>query len=343
MKHRAPFTIALAVWGLLPLNLLALDQKMIKERTEQLQKMSEVERDRLNRNIVEFQKLSPAEKQHYRDLHAALLDDRVHVGGLSSLLQTYSIWVQTLTPKQRSELQQETVPAQKLALIHKFKEEQEHREPSTEPDERHAEEPVQQPSPNFGPRVALSLKDLNAVMAILVDRLPADQTKQEFSHPRLSDYLPIIHASVQSSGGNYREWPDEGLLQQMIGALSKESTPLVSKSKSKRETLIQLVLLGVIRQARESVHFPSDDEKREILEKLSDTERQRIMNQHKDNMNWFLVQKYFETKGGDSLIAFKKIGEYRRPVEDLFSRLDVPLPPRFQRSKFGGDRPRAKG
>ena len=343
MRNRILFAVVLALCGLLPFPVLAVDQKLIKERTDQLQKMSEIERERLNRNIQEFQKLKPEEKQHYRAMHAELFEDRVHVGGLSALLQTYSVWVQTLPPKQRIELQNETVPAKKLALVHQFKEEQDRREAPAEPKDIPMEDPPPPPGSAFGPRISLSLRELNGVMQILVDRLPADLVKPDYASPRLVDYLPIIHASVQSSGGNYRNWPDDAFIPQIIGVLGKESTQVVSKAKSKRESLVSLILLGVMKQVRDSVRLPSETEKLEIFEKLPDVDRQKLMKQYKENMNWILTQKYFESKGDDSFVAYKKIGEYRRQIEDLFLRCDVVPPPRFQRGKFAGDRPRPKG
>lgn len=84
-----------------------------------------IERDRLNRNIAEFRKLSDAEKEHFRKLHRELKADAASGGNLATLLQTYSVWVQTLTPTQRDELQKESNLSHRFALVRKFKEEQE--------------------------------------------------------------------------------------------------------------------------------------------------------------------------------------------------------------------------
>ena len=327
-------------------NLFGLDQKTIGDRTQHLRRMSPIERDRFNRNLEEFQKLSTAEKDRYRKLHQELVDDTSRAGGLAKLLQTYAVWVQTLTPTQRDELQKETNPAQKLALIRRFKDEQD------DPSEPHDQQistnvPDDEPSPQIslpiGKREALFTPDLKAVMTVLVNRLNQDQTKPEFAEPRLADYIPILHASVQSSGTDYRDWPNETLLKEMMAVLGKESLLLVNRpdSKSKRDATIRLLLMGIMKQARDSVRFPTDAEKMQIWQDLSDSERERIVGLPYDRMNQYLIRKSMELKGENSLANFKKLPEYSRQIEDLFQRFEVSPPAKFlQRGKKRGNEPR---
>lgn len=325
-----------------------VDRQTVMARTTQLKKMSPIERDRLNRNIAEFCKLTDAEKEHYRHLHRELKQDAASGGNLSNLLQTYSIWVQTLTPTQRDEIQKETNTSHRFALVRRFKDEQEESSESQEPvpvtnSGAIPEEAVSQLSPVYGKREALLIKDLKAVLKVLASHLDADSMPAEFSDPQLADYVPLIHASVQSSGRNYPAWPEQKLLQEMIGALSKDVSSNFSKmnSKSKRDAMIRMLLLGVMKQAREAVKYPSEDEKLQILKEMKPAERDWVMNQSADRMKIFLIRKSMELRGGETLNEFKKIPDYHRQLEELFNRFEVSPPPRFLgKTKKQNDRPK---
>ena len=345
MNRRTVLVILLIAAGWHTPSVQALDQKTIVARTDHLRQMSQIERGRFERNLQEFQKLSDKEKQQYRQLHQELVEDNTRGGTLSKLVQTYAVWIQTLTPIQRDELQKETSLSQKLALIRRFKDEQD------EPSEAHdqpsrsdvpADDPPPPVSAAINKREALSLKDLRPLMKILVSRLSPDKIKPEFDEPRLTDYVPIIHASVQSNGGNYLEWPSDKLLKDMTAALTKESTSLVNRPdyKSKREAMIRYLLMGIMKQARDSVPAPTDAEKSQIWEELSPVERERVSNMPRDRMDAYLVRKSMEIKGGDIFRDFKKLPEYVRQVQELFKLFEVSPPARFlQRGKKANERP----
>ena len=344
MKHRIVALLLMTL--LIPQVSHGLDRQEIAARTAQLRKMSPIERDRLNRNIAEFQKLSDAEKEHYRKLHQELKHDTATGGGLNSLLQTYSVWVQTLTPTQRDEIQKESNPSHRFALVRRFKDEQE--EPSESPEvsmetqpEMVSEEGLSPLNSVFTKRDAFLQKDIKAVLKVLYNNLASDQLTPEFKDPQLADYVPLIHASVQSSGGNYQAWPEQKLLQEMIAAVNKDLNATLSKpnSKTKRDVVVRMLLLGVMKQARDGVKYPGEEEKLQILKEMKPAERERIMNQPADRMKVYLIRKSMEQRGGQTLSDFKKIPEYHRQVEDLFNRFEVSPPPRFLgKAKKANDR-----
>ena len=346
MKRRILALLVIAVF--FPQAGHGLDRQEITNRTTQLQKMSPIERDRLNRNIAEFQKLTDAEKEHYRKLHQELKHDAATGGGLNSLLQTYSVWVQTLTPTQRDEIQKESNPSHRFALVRRFKDEQE--EPSESPEANTGTQPETVPEESISPlnsvftkRDAFLLKDLKAVLKVLSNHLASDKNAPEFKDPQLADFVPLIHASVQSSGGNYPEWPEQKLLQEMIAAVNKDLGSTLSKlnSKTKRDVVIRMLLLGVMKQARDGVKYPDEEEKLQILKEMKPAERERIMNQPADRMKIYLIRKSMEMRGGQTLSDFKKIPEYQRQVEELFNRFEVSPPPRFPgKAKKAVDRPK---
>lgn len=342
MNRRQRCLTIIVVFGWFSTELQGLDQKTIDARVDRLRQMSNVDRDRFDRNLREFQKLSEADKQQYRLLHENLVKDHSQGGGLTKLLQTYSAWVQTLTPTQRDELQKETAPAQKMALIRRFKEEQDetaenHEHPPTDPNADAAAQQVNSPMK----KEAFPLKDVRAVMAAVVSRLPQESVKPEFTEPHVPDYLPIIQASVLASGASYRDWPGETLLKDMTAGLSKESLSLVNRSdyKSRREATLRFLLMGFMKQARDAVRPPTDAEKLQILlEGHTQDERDRIINLPADLMNSLLVKRVMESKGGEALEAFKKLPEFNRQIDELFQRFEVTPPPRFlQRAKKGAE------
>jgi len=325
---------AVILTAMMPATSWALDQKTTTERMNQIKSLPKVERDRLDRNIADFQTMTAEQKQHYRNLHEELAKDRMQSGGLSSLMQTYAVWVQTLSPAQRDELQKETDPAKRLALVRRFKDEQDH--PRTNAETPH-EEPIPPPSAKIPPKLALDSKDLAAVIKVLVEGLPASRMRPEFevSQVPFNLYLPVIEASAQSSG-NFREWPDDTQLKKIIAAVrNKDSSTMITKSTTKRETVIRLILMGVWKQVMDSVRFPNEEERRQIFEAMDPKEREKIIGHPQEEMTRMLTRKYFESKGDDS---FTKIPDYRRRVIDLFERLDVPLPPRFVHPKPPRDR-----
>lgn len=331
MKVAARWCLFIAVSALSPVDAGALDQKTINERTRDLKMMSPVERDRLERNINEFQQLSSTEKEHFRSLHATLADDRVHNGGLTPLLQTYSAWLNSLSPELREEVRNEPDPAKKLMIVRRIKEESEHSKVSPE---HHDEAIPSPPSLKFPAKGVLDAKDVAAVCRIIVERLPISRMK-EFEQPQLENYIPLINASIQTSTSP-KEWPDEVLMPKMIAAInSKDNREMIQKSASKRETLIRMLLLGILKQVGDPIRFPSEEEFLQTYNSLKPEERQQIMSNHVDVVRRKLTQRYFENKADDSI---KRLGEYRRKLTDLFERLEVPLPPRLRKTRPTHDR-----
>ena len=351
MNHRMTFLTVLLLASGDSSSLFAQDQKLVQARIEHLRQMSEIERARFHRNLEAFQHLSPAEKHQYQQLHQQLAADQSRGGTLTQLMQTYAAWVHTLTPTQRDELQKETVLSQKLALIRRWKDEQDlpsdaHEPPvgttppaQTTPTADESHPPI---GPSLNKRDAFPLKDLRSVLAVLVSQIPQDSSKPEFKEPRLPDYLPIIHASIQASGNSYRDWPQETLLNEMSKSLGKESAAQVNRSdlKSKREVMVRMLLMAIVKQAREAVGFPTDEDKMRLLQEMVPEEQNRILNFPADRMNVYLVRRWMESKGGDTLNDFRKIPEYNRQVDELFQRLDIIPPQKFLlKGRKPNDRP----
>jgi hypothetical protein len=83
--------------------------------------MSPSERDRLDRNTREYLALSEAERQKYRDLHAALqVDIREHNEKLATTMQDYYAWLATNQAYDRETVTSITDPTQRVEEIRRI-------------------------------------------------------------------------------------------------------------------------------------------------------------------------------------------------------------------------------
>ena len=349
MRQYAIITIVISLFSLNSTSLLALDQQTASERINRIAKMSPIDRDRLNRNIQEFEALSAEEKDRYRQLHGQIMADRVQNGpAMQALMMAYDQWLQTLSPIQQAELQNETNIGRKVILVRRFKEEQERRiqQESDEQQKQEKQEKVQaeskdnpvrpaaEPSDAFPMKrgwlriVAMDKNDLDRVMKVLINDLPAAKRNPDFEPPRLNQYCNIVEQQIQVKGSS-AQWPDAELIKKIKDVLSPGMRWAVENlftraDSNERETLVRLMLMGIAKQSNESFAKPTDEELKNTLESLEKREQDRVKGYGQQRQKQFLTFKFFELKHDDS---FKKSKEYRDRVVELFERLEVPLPP----------------
>ena len=192
----AVFNVLLAVFNVLILlfamssaSAMAADQKTVKDRMTDMKLMSPLERDRLNRNIQDFQTLSSSQKTQFRNLHAELIDDRVHNGGMTSLMQTYTVWLSSLTPAQREAIKNETDAARKLEIVRRIKDETDH---SNASHEAHPDVAAV-PTSSRLPKGMLDGKDVSLIMMAVVERLPQGRIEETRIRASTVGALPSDH------------------------------------------------------------------------------------------------------------------------------------------------------
>lgn len=305
----------------------AADPKSIDDSFRQVEQMSRLERDRLQRNLSEFNKLSPEQKAHYRDLHQKLEENKTTGGSLSSLLQEYSAWLTTLTPSQRDDLNRETDPARKLALVRRFKEEQEYRPEPTPPGPN--EEPIadlrrmrQRMVPFAGP--LLTRNELNAMMQIIAKDSNLDFEKAE-NESALRQYRDLIKSSIENTPGGPREWPSPGLQLKMEQAIERQDIRrmLNSKQDMKREYLVRLLMGSIVNQGFEEMKstLPSEADLQKVLETLEQGQREEITRLPREEARRRLAMVYYKNRGDDS---GRKLGEFQRQMQQMFELLGIP-------------------
>lgn len=313
---------------------LALDHQTTKERLADIEKMSSLERTRLELSIERFRSMSEQERQHFRDLHAELTKDRVANGGaMLQTLQSYNLWLQTLSPAQQNELRNQKEVSRKMFLVQKFKAEQEQQlkqELEHSRENRDTTATVETKQPQRPKNDPMSETDLQAVMKVVIANLPPKLNQADFEPVRLSQYFPIIQASLEASAQSnvpLHEWPDKDLLYKLKKAVSPRIVRVVElyevwDEKSERETMARLILAGIDLQIKQSV-IVSKKERDRLYESLSKQEQAEVKKLKDRQQSIWLTKKYHEIKNDDS---FERATYYRQELVNLAKQLDVTLP-----------------
>ncbi len=321
----------------------------IDDRYRQVEKMSELERDRLQRNIAEFRQLSPDQQAHYRDLHQKLEADKASGGKLSNLLSEYTAWLTTLTPSQRDELNQELDPARKVAIVTRFKREQDARYEAV-PTETPAG-PVGDSRPFFPrglpPGTYLLPPELSAVMKVIASEvgLERDKSGDEWL---LNYYLEVLRTSIQASLDGAREWPDQRLQQKIESAIERRELKdrLQRNPDMKRQTIIHLIFGGLIHKALEETKAqkPTEGDLQQAFNSLDQREQARLTLLSVFERNGILVDKIFAGRKDDPRLRSRGLREQldrmliNLGVPPLQRPPDGPRPGQFQRD-WMPDRP----
>lgn len=310
-----------------------VDEKLLQDRHKQIVGMTQVEREHLQRNVAEFEKMSPERQQHYRELTRQLDENRASGGNLSSLMQTYSVWLKTLTPGQREELRQETDSARKLILVRKFKEEQYH--PIDTLTEALPEYEPMGPRPPGGLK-PLSASELNSMMKVLVADLPSDQQERFARATRASQYVEILQHSIHHSPDGPRGWPSVELQEKLLASIKKTELRNVIKARQghQREIEARLLFFNVGNYAWEEVRskWPKDADLEKTFNQLNTDEKSRLDQLPRDKRRRELVRRYFEQEGDPSL---KQMDDIRMNLGRLMSQLNL-SPPRMPHLGDGG-------
>ena len=324
----------------------AADPKPVSDGFRQIEQMSDLERQRLQRNLAEFKQLTPEQQAHYRDLHLKLEENKSTGGSLSSLLQEYSAWLTTLTPSQRDDLNKETNPANKLALVRQFKEAQEYH-PEPTPNETH-----ETPLPDFrginkrwmpfgGP--VLPRSELTTVMKVIAKDAGLDQEKPG-NEPLPKYYRELIKKSIEKTPGTPRDWPSPELQRDIEQALNRSEVRSVLNRRPdmKREMLIRIILGSIKDLAIEEIKpsYPNEQDLQKVLGSLGREQRDEITRLPHGEGHRRLVLLYYKDKGDD---VPKRMSEFMRQMEQLSTELGIPIPARPPHPGGNGPRPGGLG
>lgn len=314
------------------------DAKALEDRHQQVVKMSQVERDHLQRNIAAFQQMTPEDQARYRQLNQELEQDQKNGGHLSSLMQTYNAWLQTLTPSQREMLRNEKESARKLALVQQFKEEQQRQIESLAIELPEVEPPRQRP---FGPR-PLTTDELQKIMKILLADLPTDEQERLSKMPRPEQYRNILERSVYHAE-NPKNWPSAKLQEEILATLPFDRRQTIKKDpKNQRDMLVAFLFFSLVHQASEEVRWPKEQDLYQIEEQLDEQLRLKVAKLKPEDRRMELTRRYFE-QHPDKI--YKNLPEIRGSLNRLLNRtgVNLPRPPGDFPPRFPGDRGPERG
>jgi hypothetical protein len=322
-------------------------------RGQEIENMTAIERDRLERNWALFQSLPDERKQHYRDLHQQVQQDRTTGGRLHDTLETYSAWLQTLSPGKRADLREATDPAKKLELVRKFKKEQDERQSHALEDPAWDVSQMRGRFRPFGGGKVLESSELKAALQALAKELPANKRPDvEFDSLRdkWGGYQKIVATTAEQAGGR-SEWPSPAQ-QKVIESALKADEQIANYARmqnddERRRMFGRMILNSLTAELHRDgeVFLPKESELPALFEHMSGEEREKIMQNRPREMNWQLMRKYFESKRNDP--AFQEFQQIRREVAGFtfafWRDADLGRPDRFGRPLPGPRPPGERG
>lgn len=302
------FTGSLAAVVVLPLLMGAGDdgpsKQVLEARRQQIERMSEADRERLKRKFETFLKFSEAERWKYRQLHEQLESDAKTGGTLRETMHAYHNWLNKLPPWQRLELRKEKDSGKRLGLVKQFMQEQKDR----------GKEPRRVFGSRFGQggrswggfRYRLNSEDLKTVMGLIEQNanLPRDSaTAVKESDEGLPRYLLLLESVLKRDPvierPNRKLWPDEPLLEKLVASISNAKIQEHFKDRiepdRRRRFLIGLIGGALFGELREEAirRQPSDNLLEEFFVQLKDRDRDEIMALPPEHTKRHLAEKYF--------------------------------------------------
>jgi anti-sigma factor RsiW len=267
---------------------------LIQARYQQVVEMPLTRRQRIQNNWHTLQSLPPEKQQQLRALHAEL---EQQPPALHDLLETYDVWLQTLTPGQRDDLRQAASTAERIRLVREFKDRQ---DASRETQVFELNLDLQRMKPRMPPPPYLEEAELAALMDSLERTFPApiqqglQQRHQQAATPT-DRYLEIYQYYLTTWA---RQITDEQV-QAIIEELRDENVKRYFQSRPlEQQRLGLMMLLGkgmhahVVRALEP--HYPTQEQLRNFFVNLSGERRHELMQMRSDDLTRELIKDYFE-------------------------------------------------
>ncbi len=268
--------------------------------------MNAIERDRIERNFENYEALPEERRQHLRQLNNELQADTKSGGDLHAIMETYSMWLKTLTPGQRDDLRRETDALKKMQLVKKFKEEQDARNEAQAMyvgswNERRNR------SASRGP--ALSSQDLQGLIEICFKDLPVDLQRDAQTQTGLSRSRRILESSFRQAGGRLR-WPAEPQLVRLIDAIQDPELKKQLESKKGPDQRISFLSmfyrgLGNLVGAEIERNLPAEQDLQTFFSEMDSTRRDELMRLPPDDARKRLTYLFIQEKSPELRALFE--------------------------------------
>lgn len=293
------------------------------ETRAQIERMTQPERERLERNSREFLRLPPAERDRLRQLHEALQQDGPN-GPLNAALRKYEQWSNTLSPWQRLELRNEPDPDKRFEMVSSIRREQE----EIRAKERQREQEELERRQFFLSRelererdgaIRLGRSELKAMIEHIEASLPESvrgklRDKAEGPEQYLEVLIAALNGHLENCGEDHRcrddecsrcnhRWPGPKLMSALVAEIDDDAerqwfASLAEKGEG-QPNLVATLRYGIISAwwrwqrhrdftdgQREREYEELDDSQRNEFQKLSPDERRRFLNRQVVADDW---------------------------------------------------------
>lgn len=270
------------------------DRETLQARYQRVVEMPLSRRQRLQYNWNLFQSLPEDKKLQVQALHAEL---EQQPQSIRDLLQTYDIWLQTLTPGQRDDLRTASSTAERIRLVREFKDKQDaNRE--TQVFELNLD--LHRMKPPMPPPPFLEEQDLAILMDSIQRTFPApvlQSLEQRYQHATTPTdrYLEIYQYYLMTWS---RQISDEQV-QEIVESFRDEGLKTYFKSRPiEQQRFGLMMLLGrglhahVVRALEP--HYPTQEQLREFFVNLNGERRHELMQMRSDDLTRELIKDYFE-------------------------------------------------
>ncbi len=333
--------------------LLRADNAVREQRAQQIEAMTSVERNRLERNARRFAELSPAQQLQMRQLHRQLEDDgtRNH-GRHQATLELYTQWLQSISPLDRDELQREADPVRRLVLVREMVDRQ--RDARLESQLEGGR--FSQLQQRLGPLPLLNEQDFLAVLEQIQRRVQLGLTPQ--MRQELATFTGVRRALklmelLSQSGNGLSDLVDAATLKRIEDAISDETAreqlrtipdaalprgaaERAGDNAPQRETVLRAQLRKwkvLVTVAKNVEHWleqerprlvPDDASLQSFFAELPEPAQDELLELPPEQFHAQLRRRFIEEELRGYNIDVRKVRQFLMPSDALRSRLPTP-------------------
>lgn len=290
---------------------------VISTRYREAAGLSQPDRDHVLRNQQTFQQLSPARQAQMVELHRQI---SLQPEAVRTLIETYAMWLQTLSPGQRDDLRKADSAGVRIALVRKFKAEQ---DANRETQIFDLNIDLRRSYGFRWPFPSLSSDDLAVVMDAVKQEFDVYEQRRIDALPTLPEkYVAIMRLLVEP--GRTRRLSDEAILK-IIDTVPDENIRRgirrTTQPEEQRRELLRRLSMGVSGLLAEEMKqfMPTEKDLQELFvsDKITGDERYALMQMSPRELSLDLVRRHLEQSSDPQL---KRLQDLQREFRELMFR-----------------------
>lgn len=288
------------------------------ERYRQLSEMTKSERLKVEHAFAEFQKLSPAEQESFRELDRQLEDEQI---ALKSTLSDYQEFLSALSPVDRAELDRATTKRARLNAIERIQDERAERQRQLDMGYSMVEE--FRSNKSWKRPEVFSSEEMSAFVELIEPHLPkASREKMKLDTQQGTVKFALVMAAALDARG--RVYPptkqglfEEDLLDDLLAAVNNEKIRESFEHHPRKD----LKFLEVSQWTVMIEHWKSTPDTSvlyKFLETRDPKEKEELMDKDPKRMYFDLARRYAEKNPSDLSLALELM---RKEASPFFERI----------------------